>query len=117
MDKFKCRVCGTVYTDEEAERRDVSFYVPYGEGSVLKGEYESVCPHCGASIDDSSEGEECSVCGEFSEDCEEIDGAFVCPDCIAKAQKRLIDIVEKEFDSAEIEILKDCGILDFEGVA
>lgn len=118
MSKYKCNVCQAIYSEEEAEVRDTSFSVPYGEGNVLKSESERVCPYCKESTDNAEEGEICSVCGEFTEDAEEMgNGEYICENCIASVQRRLTEVIENEFTDLEAEVLKDCGILNFGGVA
>ncbi len=46
---YICNDCGEEFPEDACEFNDVSFTVPYGNGYVLKEEYERCCPECGST--------------------------------------------------------------------
>lgn len=97
---YICRDCGEIFTEDELEEEDCSFYTEYWGSNILVPYTNYKCPYCGSK--DFVDACRCEDCGEWCVP----DDDGLCDECSLKSPDehdkelvaKVLNRVKKELD-------------------
>lgn len=90
---YICRDCGEIFTEDELEEEDCSFYTEYWGSNIRVPYTDYKCPYCGSK--NFADAYRCENCGEWCDP----DDDGLCDDCSLKSP----DEHDKELEGEDVE--------------